>query len=228
MISRNIKNTIAKAKRKRFWTVKDFPDHNPWTVSRTFLRLYKKGFLNKVKNGVYYYGKKTFFGKTAPQSQDIVKRIDAIYFSAGLHAFYNLGLTTQVPASMTIVTNNRKSVVNTRILKRDISHLKNITEGEFWILESLRKINSIPDCTAEVAIIKLKGYIKKHHISLKRLLKASLKEPPRVRALLGAIANELGFKNSVLNKVKNTLNPFTIYNVGAKNSLKYGKKWKIK
>ena len=59
-------------------------------------------------------------------------------------------------------------------------------------------------------------------------------EPPRVRALIGSIAEELrkrglNVNNTIMQKLKDTLNPLTFYKLGTTitTSLKFAKSWNI-
>ncbi|MGK5088789.1 hypothetical protein WDW86_14625, partial [Bdellovibrionota bacterium FG-2] len=147
--------------------------------------------------------------------------------TGGLHAFYNLGLTRQVPASLTIVSASRKRIQTTKTIRRNVDHLKGARDPEFWILEALRKIKSIPDCPPKTAVAKIAIYIATNRISTKRLISFALSEPPRVRALLGAICQGLSPDSSDLLPLRKSLNPLTTYKIGVANSLKHATEWGI-
>jgi predicted transcriptional regulator len=212
---------------ERVWRVTDFPEYPPNTVSKVLFRLCKKGIIEKLHKGTYYRGKATILGKTIPEVKDVVEKVVDKKFLGGLHAFYNLGLTTQVPASLNIVSNSQAKLPNAKIIRRNITHLEKAKEEEFWIIESLRKINHIPNCPSAIAISKIKSYIINKKISLLRVSEFVMHEPPRVRALVGAIGQELKLGKRHLNRLKRSLNPFTIYKIGINNELKYKKEWHI-
>ena len=63
---------------------------------------------------------------------------------------------------------------------------------------------------------------------IKKIIKYSLEYPPRTRALLGALLEEIGIKNEVDN-LQNSLNPLSEYSLGIKKEiLKTAKNWKIR
>ena len=64
-----------------------------------------------------------------------------------------------------------------------------------------------------------------------QLVKYALKYPPRARALLGALLNIMKSQNdaSLLKKIKQGLNPLTIYDLGiSKGILSTASNWNIK
>ena len=59
------------------------------------------------------------------------------------------------------------------------------------------------------------------------LIRYALKYPPRVRALLGSILEQINSKSD-LSKLKSSLNPITVYKIGIDASiLKSAKFWNI-
>ena len=209
------------------WSVGDFPNYSAHTVARTLSRLSLKGFLVKVRPGTYYFGKNTPLGKTMPQPIEIIEKLHDRKFTGGLHAFYNLGLTRQVPVTLTLVSASRRSIQKTKTIRRNIAHLKGASDQEFWILEALRKIKSIPDCPPPLAISKLIAYVDRNQMSIKRLVKFALSEPAHVRALLGAIGTDLGAPERELIRLKKSLNRLTQFKIKVEASLKSAKEWNI-
>ena len=61
-----------------------------------------------------------------------------------------------------------------------------------------------------------------------RLLKAAMSEPPRVRAMLGAIGEELGQPESRLAELRQSLNPLSRFDFGCLDALKHSRKWQAK
>jgi hypothetical protein len=61
-----------------------------------------------------------------------------------------------------------------------------------------------------------------------RLAKIAASEPPRVRALLGALGEQLGRKGSTLQKLRDSLNPFSKFDFGLFAGLKHAMKWQAK
>ena len=63
---------------------------------------------------------------------------------------------------------------------------------------------------------------------LSRLLKIAESEPPRVRAMLGAIAEQLGLPESRLRRLHATLNPLSRFDFGILAALKHAGRWQAK
>ncbi len=62
----------------------------------------------------------------------------------------------------------------------------------------------------------------------KHLFQVAITEPPRVRALLGAIGQELGVSENCLADLRKGLNPLSKFDFGHLFSLKYARKWQAK
>ncbi len=61
-----------------------------------------------------------------------------------------------------------------------------------------------------------------------RLLKVSDTEPPRVRAILGAIGEETGKGGRALARLRGALNPLSRYDFGILNALPGAERWQAK
>ena len=74
--------------------------------------------------------------------------------------------------------------------------------------------------------MKILKKLKKDEI--KKIIKYSLKYPPRTRALLGALLESIGVKEE-LDDLRNSLNPLSEYAFGIKKEiLNNAENWKIK
>lgn len=222
-----IKDKIIAKGPDHLWNLSDFPNLSPQTVTKTLYRLYKKGLLIRINKGLYYYPKKTVLGSTHPSPELISKKILPNGYSSDYVAFYNLGLINQVPTKYSVISEKRTCIDNIKTTRRNVSHLRGASEQEIWILNALMKINKIPDCSPDTAINKVKSYIKKNKISCDRLAKYALKESPRVRALIGAIGDEIELSQKIRDRLKRSINPLTTFKLGINEVLKYGKEWGI-
>ncbi len=61
-----------------------------------------------------------------------------------------------------------------------------------------------------------------------RLLKIASTEPPRIRAILGAIAEQLGKPKAQLAGLRQSLNPLSRFDFGHLQTLAYAKTWQAK
>jgi hypothetical protein len=97
------------------------------------------------------------------------------------------------------------------------------------ILDAIKDIKTIPDVDIKNAILIISERINKMDTKIKTsLLKYAMKYPPRVRALLGAILQQMNPKLD-LSKLKSSLNPITVYNLGIDTSiLKAAEFWNIR
>lgn len=222
-----IKDKIASKGPDHLWNLSDFPDLSPQNVTKTLYRLYKEGLLIRINKGLYYYPKKTVLGSTYPTPELISKKILPKGYSSDYVAFYNLGLINQVPSKYSLISEKRTSIDNIKTTRRNVSHLRGASEKEIWILNALMKINKISECSPDIAINKLKSYIKKNKISCDRLAKYALKESPRVKALVGAIGDEIQLSKKMRDRLKRSLNPLTTFNLGINRVLRYGNEWNI-
>jgi hypothetical protein len=60
------------------------------------------------------------------------------------------------------------------------------------------------------------------------LLNVADTEPPRVRALLGALGQQLGKSPAVLRGLRETLNPFSRFDFGVFSSVPRAREWQSK
>ena len=59
-------------------------------------------------------------------------------------------------------------------------------------------------------------------------MKVAKHEPPRVRAMLGALGEELGKEKKLLESLKSSLNPLTRFDFGILWTLKSARSWQAK
>jgi len=61
-----------------------------------------------------------------------------------------------------------------------------------------------------------------------RLLNAAASEPPRVRAILGALGQQLGTAPTLLQPLRESLNPLSRFDFGLFAALLYARHWQAK
>lgn len=214
------------------WTYADFKDLPFVAVAKALSRLTKDKKIVRVRKGVYHFPRKTALGETGSSSSYVIgASFPSTYYGATMAA-YNLGLTTQVPANPVIfgdVSYRKDNILGTDVTfrKRDVSHLKKLDDLEINLIEALRNIKKIPGMGPAKAVEALKDDFKRSS-KTRDLLRAVKHEPPRVRAMVGAIYQELGLHLDDLKSLKKTLNPLTHYHLGVSNALKYADDWNIK
>ena len=150
-------------------------------------------------------------------------------------AYNKLGLTTQIPNEVTILGSkyNRKVKLGNLLVhyqKNDkASNYRG--RGEVYllqILDAIKDIKRIPGANVNDSLRGLIHLIKNMNESeQERLVKYSKDYRPMVRALLGAIMEQIG--NTSFGKLKKSLNGLTSYKIGIDASILPNKdKWRIR
>lgn len=232
---RNFINTISKGK---LFTYSDIPNENMNAVAIELSRLYKKGAIKKISKGKFYKPKKRTFGEVGPKADEkILSYIGAnskdVFYETGINSFRQLGLTTQVSGIRTIATNKPYRKIKIDNLEFNLVPMRaNVKKDEIHlaqILDALKDIKKIPNSTPTKAIKQLKDTISKiSKANQEKLTNYALEYPPRVRALLGLILEDIG-NVYCANKLKRTINPLTTFTLNIDdNELTQKKHWNIK
>ncbi|HEX5829561.1 MAG TPA: DUF6088 family protein [Gemmatimonadaceae bacterium] len=215
-------------------------------IAAALSRLVKAGELARVRRGVYYRPKRTVFGLSTPDPEALA---DAVLrargeapLPSGVGAYNRLGLTTQVSGAVTRATRRRAAPaavgrVTLYATPRPLDAQKGIRPEERTALDALRDITRIPDARPEDVLRRLGMLVRAGELHYVRLARYARAEPPRVRALLGALGEELRHANvgrrvpaEVLDELRETLNPLTSFVIrGARAALPHAAAaWKIR
>lgn len=213
---------------ERYWTHDDFRELPATAVAATLSRLARAGVLKRVRKGVYYQSRPTAFGQSVPTMWAVLEEtFHAPLHPSGLTAASVLGLTQQHPAVAefaTISATIPQALGNARVRTRRPAARARLTDEEGALLELLRDRAAASDLEPERTqqhVLKFLG----RRGAFARLARASLSEPPRVRALLGALGEEMGADASLLRRLKRTLNPLSRYDFGAFRTLPSATRW---
>jgi len=215
----------------RFWKHSDFQDLPPAAVAKTLSRLAQEGVLQHVAKGLYYHPTPTTFGPSVPSASAAASgTLTAPVFPAGLSAANALGLSTQNPYRTELATTApgpptalREFVVHTG----RPSERGSLSAEEGAILEILRERAQSSDLSPEQTAYRLLQLLADEE-RFKRLVRAALAEPPRVRAMLGALGEELTMPPRLLDQLKRSLNPLSRYDFGRLARLRHAKNWQVK
>jgi len=225
----------------RLWTYRDFADLNAPTtaVAAALSRLARAGGLRRIRRGVYYRPGTTAFGETRPTPDATLaaslRRQGVRGVAAGLEAWRHLGLTTQVNAAPLVATSRRLRLApvagyRVRTTTRPGTDWKR--RNERAVLDALRSLRRIPDATPEVVLVRLLLLLRSKRLDVPALLKMTSGEPPRVRALLGALLEEAGTRivpPTELEELRGSLNPLTTYRIPeAVGRLKSAAAWNLR
>ncbi len=239
-IAASIRRKINKFPRGYVFTYRDVlgVDKTQEAVIKALNRMSARGEIKKIAKGKYYKPEKTSFGELDPPLNQVVKDFlekdgKVVGYLTGTSIYNSFGFTTQVSNTIQIGRNEIRPSLKRGKYKISFVKQKNVITKEniplLQILDVMRFIKKIPDTTIEETCKKLKVIVKKlSETSRRKMVKLSLKYPPRVRALLGAILEEIGDKKN-LSVLRYSLNPISKYDLnGATKILKKAKEWNIK
>lgn len=198
-----------------------------FSAAKALERLQKNGTIKKVSKGVFYIPRKTIFGELGPDSNELLKRYlfedgKRVAYETGFSLYNRLGLTTQMAFKIKVATRGNPIKINIGALKvSSVKSYVNITEQNYQLLgylDALKDIKRIPDCSVVQAVRRM-GFLIKDLTTKERkeIIQYALFYPARVRALLGAILENLNLKLN-LDKLKTSLNPLTKVNLGIKEA----------
>ena len=177
--------------------IKMFPNRSRQWVDKALKTMVDSKTLKRYTTGVYYIPRKTLLGDSLLDSDRVVtkKYIESngkVYgYVSGTALLNSLGLTTQVPNIITIVTNNEKSRGRkVRIGAQEICLIKSPTEitkdnrAALQLLEAIKlaDLNELDETENK----NLENYIRKNTITLADISKYCKFFPDSVsRKILG-------------------------------------------
>lgn len=238
-ISEYIIYIINKFPKGYVFTYSDFPDKvkQKEAIIKSLNRLAASGKIIKLSKGKYYKSETSLFGKLQPSQRQIVKDLleedgKITGYLTGYSIYNQLGLTTQVSSIIEIGKNQVRPSFTRANYRISFVRQKNIITKEniasLQLLDSICAIKKIPDSNIENSCKRFLAIIKKiSDKQIDELSRLALKYPPRTRALLGAILEELK-KDKTIGYLSKSLNPITKYKLaGVIKVLSTAKKWNI-
>ena len=226
--------TRIEAGGERVWRLADFEGMPFTAVAQALSRLTRGGVIQRLGKGLYYRSRPTAFGPSKPNNAQIrslsVRRKGV--FPSGIGAANLLGFTTQNPGRVEVATNGL-SLPRLIVGKETVIHTRrpeswqSLSETDAALLDFLRKRGESSELSAKETKKKLLDYFREPG-RFGRLLKVALSEPPRVRAILGAIGQELGKPQSRLLGLKKDLNSLSRFDFGLLAVLRHAGEWQAK
>lgn len=211
----------------RLFTYGDFDDLSANAVATALSRLAARGVIKRARKGVYYVPRHTALGEVPPDPVVLGAAVSRRGSSlSGLSAAHALGLTTQVPAHVELAVDGMRPSPLRGVTFRPRFGTKRsgLHPGEAALLEVLRDITRLPDLPAVETADKLRRLLT-DDAARKRILRAAIDEPPRVRAMVGALAAEAGASAPELQRLHRTLNPTSRFDFGPLSALATAKRW---
>jgi hypothetical protein len=102
-----------------------------------------------------------------------------------------------------------------------------LSETDGALLDFLRNRGASNELPPRQAVDRLLGYFREPG-RFERLLEAGASEPPRVRAMLGAIGEQIGQPESALAPLRRSLNPLSRFDFGVLSALAHARRWQAK
>jgi len=207
-------------------------------ASKSIERLIKKEIIKRISTGIFYKPKKTVFGELKPDEEKIItpylfKNGKRIAYITGLLLYNKMGLTTQIPKEISIASNKKRIYISKGNIKaKAVKSYVEVTNENYKLLEfldALKDFKKIPDLDKKSAISILSRKISElDNKQVKKLIEIALEYPPRVRAFLGALLENIDI-NIDIKMLDDSLNPFSEYELGlTKDILPTVEKWNIK
>ncbi len=207
-------------------------------ANKTLNLLVAQGKIRRLSKGRFYKPLISKFGELQPDTYQIVKDLidkngKTIGYLTGYSVFNNLGLTTQVPASLRIATKKEKKAIKRGIYRISFVKQENTITKEniplLQLLDCLRFFKEIPDTMPDNACKRLltlfKAITTEQTTTIKKL---ALKYNPATIAFLGAILETISSKEDTT-LLFNALNPMTTYKLGiSADILPTQRKWYIR
>jgi hypothetical protein len=197
------------------------------TAAKALERLQKKGIIKKISKGVFYKPKQTIFGELKPDYNELLKPFlfkngKRIAYVTSTSLYNQLGLTTQIAFSIKIASRSNRISISRGTLKASaVKSYVEVTDDNYQLLgflDAIKDIKTIPDAEVKTSVKIIGGKIKKlNDKQIKEMIQYGIMYPPRARALLGAILENID--STIDTKaLKESLNPLTKIKIGLKET----------
>jgi hypothetical protein len=232
-VARSVRQRI-EAGGERLWRFEDFRDLPFPTVAKALSRLTRSGTIERLSKGVYYRTRETTFGTSRPSPTAILELASRQkpVFPAGIAAANLLGFTTQSAGRAEVATNAR-SLPRKLVGAETVVHTRRpeawarLCESDAALLDFLRQKAKSTELSPEATARKVLGLLSEDG-RFERLYKVARFEPPRVRAMLGALGEQLCKNPKALEKLRSSLNPLSRFDFGPLAGLPFARDWQAK
>jgi hypothetical protein len=219
---------------ERLWRLEDFRDLPSTAVAQALSRLTRQGMLERLSKGVYYRSRQTTFGKSLPNPaaiQELASRRTRV-FPSGISAAGLLGFTTQTARRGEVATSAlslpRKLIGSDKVIHtRRPEAWAGLSDTDAALLDFLRRGGKTSELSPEETVRRTLALLSENG-RFERLLKVAGSEPPRVRALIGAIGEQMGKKPAALARLRASLNPFSRFDFGLLSGLPHARTWQAR
>ena len=238
-IAQTIQNSVEAMPAGRIFGYQELPSYikSPGAVIKAISRMVADKRLERFSKGKFYVPKKGLLGLRKPSDGELIRSM--LYkggrlrgYVTGLSLYNQLGLTTQIPRTITVACNGgrQKKEFGTIRIKTVVTRIpieeKDVTL--FQYLDVLKDIKKIPDSDINLSLKIMSGYISKLSAGEQGRLEKLAENyySPQVRALIGLLFS--GLKLSVPSSLALSLNPTTTYKLKLdQSSWPMAKEWNI-
>lgn len=238
-IAKTVQSTVESMPAGQIFGYADLPDYasSPSAVIKAVSRLVSGKRLERFAKGKFYVAKKGVLGKQKPSDDELVR--DFLYKDGRIRGYvtgaslYNLlGLTTQVPRTITLAYNGGRQVKDFGAIRvKTIVTRVPIQEENVELLQYLDVLKGIKNISGSdinlslrIMLKKISGLSKSEKLRLMNL--AEKYYSPQSRALVGLLFSSLGVP--VSKSLKLSLNPTTVYKLNLDgNQWPNAKEWNI-
>ncbi len=218
----------------------DLRGASPSAAAQALSRLAREGVIQHIRKGVYHLPKQTLLGESHPSETALLQEVlGEKARPTGITAANLLGLSTQIAARPELAAYTGAYPEETRaarIYRRPRSRATSLNPQDSALLEFLRNRGKYGELGAEETIARLQEFLRDGNKErfdartprLRRLRDAALLEPPRVRAMLGALMQNAGFLDTLWRPLRESLNPQSRFDFGLLRSLPNAREWQAK
>ena len=225
----------------------DIKGTTPMAAAKALARLAANGHLTRVAKGLYAAPKETLLGPSRPSELAVLqKTMDGSARPTGATAANLLGVSTQVPARAEFAlyaSAKPKNATTARVkLRRTLggkrANSESLSRTDAALLEILRERGSRSELEPDAVLNRLRQkFLEEHDAELAQtrtsrkltnLISVALKEPPRVRAMLGALLEWSEVPNTLYRPLRESLNPLTKFAFGLFRALPNAREWQAK
>ena len=190
----------------------------------------KEGKLRRIERGVYYRSRPTVVGQSTPSNTAVTaaKAREPLQ-PTGLTAAAMLGFTTQNPSRPEYATpaEHGPRRLDAKVSNRRPDSRRLLLPRHGAILEFLRNRAETSDLSPVQTVMRIRALLAEDG-AFDRLIGPAMDEPPRVRAMLGALGQDIGVPERQLQKLRRSLGTVSKYDFGRLASLRYAKEWQAK
>ena len=239
-VTKKIEQELQQIPEGRLFRYEDLPiePSEYEAAAKAMGRYVSTGTLKRVSKGVFYKPEQTIFGLMPPSDEDIIRQYIfkngyRTAYITGTGLYNRMGLTTQVPFVYVLATKTRRSEIMIGKVKikpvRSYVDVDNENYKLLGILDALKDFKIIQDINRISAIIVLKSQLRAlSSEDLNNMIRYSINYPPRTRALLGALLEDMNSPQD-LSLLKKTLSPASQFRMGiTPKILSNATKWHLK